>query len=275
MAKSLGRSLFSKKRNIAFLALGLVAIVASVVLISPKTVTVSIEVDAVNGGVFTQDCKITDYAISQISDQFLAKSKNSETEVKAKVDWFTERGNCSGVVKVSVSPFETFDLYAGNTLIGAIKDGDAWNGKVDGFAAVAVTHDINVTMDLSIIAGSCTGDAESSWSCRGIYGMYTNSDDGTCYGSGSYYDISKNADIVISPKGSEETYEGELDNGTEYFLESTSSKKITCKMPAKGSIEVAHNEDGYYVEIADRGQVFFSNEDLDNRGWVAGVILGG
>jgi hypothetical protein len=265
----------SRKLNLALLGLGVIAVVVAAIIVSPKTVTISIEVEAANGGVFTQDCKITDYATDLISNEFLAKPKNSQaSDVKGEIDWYADRGNCVGSVKVTVSPFETFDLYAGNTLIGAIKDGDAWSGEIDGFATVSVTHEIDVTMSLSIIAGSCTGDAESSWSCSGIYGMSTNSDDGTCYGIGGYYDISKGADILITGKSSEKAYEGELATGTSYNLESTSSRRITCEMRAYSPITVDHDEDGYYVDISDRGKVFFSNENLMDRAWVAGITLG-
>jgi hypothetical protein len=265
----------SSKLNLALLGLGTIAVVVAAFIVSPKTVEISVEVEAVNGGVFTQDCKITDYAADLISNEFLAKPKNSESsDINGEIAWFADRGKCVGSVKVTVSPFETFDLYAGNTLIGAIKDGDAWSGEIEGFAAVSVTHEIDVTMSLSIIAGSCSGDAESSWSCSGIYGMSTNSDDGTCYGSGGYYDISKGADILITGKSTEKVYEGELATGTDYNLESTSSRRITCEMRAYNPITVDHDEDGYYVDISDRGKVFFTNENLMDRSWVAGITLG-
>ena len=265
----------SKRINLIATGGVVLLLIALVVLFSPKTVTVNLEIKATNGGVFTQDCKITPYATYLINDNFAAVAKSDKKKpVKAKVDWYSDHGKCLGTAKVTVSAFENYDLYAGDTLGGAIKDGQAWGGKVDGFAEVAVKHDLNVKMNLVITADSCTGDAQSSWSCSGIYGMHTDSTAGTCHGIGGYSDIQTGAKIIVTGKSNKKTVQGELDEGASYNLESVSSKKITCTIFAKDTFVVDHDDEGYFVTISNRGDVYFTNEELDGEGWNAGLHLG-
>ena len=269
------KKLVSKRTNLLAFGGAIVLIASLIFVFSPKTVTVNIEIKASNGGVFTQDCKITTSASYLIDDNLVAVAKSDKKKVsKAKVDWFSDRGKCLGTAKVSVSPFETYSLYAGESLVGAIKDGQGWGGSIDGYAEVAVKHSLDVKMSLVIKAGSCSGDAAASWSCSGIYGLYTDTDTGTCHGIGGYSDIKMGTKIIVTGKSNKKTVQGELDEGASYDLDSTSSKKITCTIFAKDTFEIDHDDEGYFVTIADRGDVYFTNEDLDAEGWNAGLRLG-
>ena len=129
-------------------------------------------------------------------------------------------------------------------------------------------------MNLGVTAGSCSGDASSAWNCSGIYGLHTDSDANTCHGVGGYSDIHDGTKIIVTGKSNKKTVQGELAEGSDYQLDSVSSKIITCSLFSRSKLVIDHDDEGYFVNVGDRGDVYFTNEELDGESWLAGVHLG-
>lgn len=274
-SSSFSSKLRANKRKLIPAALALVGVAAALVVFLPKSVTVNIEIDAKYGGVFTEDCELTSYAAAVLDDSLTVTPQSGTGEdIVSEITWNEDGGDCLGEANVSVSAFQDYDLFVGSKQIGAIENGDAWGGSVDGKTKVKVTHAISTSLDLVFQEDYCTGDASASWNCTGGFGLHTDSANSLCYGEWGYNDIVKGARITITGKGSGSVATGTLDAGHDWSLDSTSSAKVTCVLKSEAPIEVNHDDEGYYVEIANRGQVLYTNETLELNAWTADMNLG-
>lgn len=265
---------FFAKRNNLFSAIGvLVLVIASLVVLSPKTVTVDIRISSNTGGVFTQDCQLTTYAEEFLNNELSAQGKSESKPIIGKIDWILDNGKCSGVATVSVSAFETYDLYVGDTMVGSIKSGEAWGGEDRAEADIDITHDLTVTFNLVDTSDYCTGTLEN-WTCWGLDNLDTDSDAGTCEGTWGYRDLQAGTSITVTGKSNGKTYSGILAIGNNWTLDSISSGKVTCTMLSSSPIQIDHDDEGYNVEVGSRGQVYFDIETLESDSWDAGIHLG-
>ena len=273
-APGVAKKLLGNKRRLIAGGGVIVLIVAALVLFLPKSVTVSIAVDAKYGGVFDDNCDLTTYAAAGLDDKLTVTPTGSGEDIVSDIDGSSDHGDCMGVATVSVSPFSDYKLYVGAKEIGSIRSGEAWSGAAEGTAKVKITHALSATLNLVFQEDYCSGDASASWNCTGGFGLHTDSTNNLCYGEWGYNDIVKGARITITGKGSGSVATGVLDAGHDWSLDSTSSGKVTCVLKSQSAIEVNHDDEGYYVEVANRGQVLYTNETLEANGWNADMHLG-
>ena len=268
------KKLLADKRKLIAGGGALVLIVAALVVFLPKSVAVSISIDAKYGGVFNDNCELTSYAAAVLDDKLTVTPKGSGEDIVAPIEWSTDHGDCVGLAKVSVSPFSEYTLFVGSKEIGSIRSGEAWGGAAEGSAKVKITHALSTSLSLVFQEDYCSGDANASWNCTGGFGLHTDSANSLCYGEWGYNDIVKGARITITGKSSGSVATGVMDAGHTWSLDSTSSGKVTCILKSDAPIEVNHDDEGYYVEIANRGQVLYTNEGLELNGWTADMHLG-
>lgn len=268
------KKLQSHKRKLLAGGGVLVLIVAALVVFLPKNVTVSISFDAKYGGVFDDSCNLTTYAAAILDENLTVTPKDSGEDITSPIEWSTDKGDCVGEATVSVNPFSEYTLFVGSKEIGSIRSSEAWAGAAEGSAKVKITHALSTNLNLVFQEDYCTGDANASWNCTGGFGLHTDSANSLCYGEWGYNDIVKGARITITGKGSGSVATGVLDAGHDWSLDSTSSAKVTCVLKSEAPIEVNHDDEGYYVEIANRGQVLYTNEALELNGWTADMHLG-
>jgi hypothetical protein len=243
-----------------------------------QQIQVSITVEAVNGGFFTNETSCVPEYSPSILDVVSITEAQSISQVVEMPDnpWISIGANtCRQSVSVALAPSRAYAVRMGNQQIGTIDSATFSAGSIEVFYQHIVTRDLKGTFELVQYQDSCQGN-KNKWTCSHsvwrAWGIGTDRETGACWGQSGYSDIRAGTIVTIYDSSGAIVGGGSLAD-PQYDLTSVASKRFYCEFKWSAS-DIPNDDVGYSVEVASRGRVFFSAEQLKSNGWELNTVLG-
>jgi hypothetical protein len=243
-----------------------------------QQIQVSITVDAIYGGFFTNETSCVPAYSPSILDAVTITDGQSIRQVVAMPEnpWTSIGANtCRQSVTVVLAPGREYTVRMGTQTIGTISSAEFSAGSSEIFYQHIVTRDLKGTFELVQYQDSCRGN-KKKWTCSHsiwrAWGIGTDRETGACWGQSGYSDIRLGTTVTIYNSSGAIVGGGSLTD-PQYDLTSVASKRFYCEFKWSAS-NIPNDDVGYSLEIASRGRVFFSSEQLKSSGWELNTVLG-
>lgn len=122
-----------------------------------------------------------------------------------------------------------------------------------------------IIASLAVLMLSCGGHSISGTLTLNDYMGSAQEIGGPCTGRQGYADISAGTAVVVKDEAGKVLATGTLGGG--HALD-----QLTCEFPI--TLTGVADAKFYQIEVAHRGAITYSKEDLDKKGWKIGLTLG-
>lgn len=246
--------------------------VVAVALPKPSSVTLSLSVDAPFGGIFNDDCTLTDGARdlgateAEVVNYGEAPGGGSKTALVFK----NQAGACVATANVTLYPGSNYEIYVAGTLAGELNGSEIASGSATETVALQVTHNISGTITLSDNYYNCKksnlGPDCTIPSSANVQAKFQKASL-LCYGMGSFSDFKQSGTpITFTGLGTNASVKVRLEKGSPSIIDYKTGK-VLCeyKFTLTGLV---HDDKGYRVRVGRHNANPTSIEELESSSWI-------
>ena len=242
-----------------------------------QQIQLSITVEAIYGGLFINETScVPAYSPSILDAVTISDGESIRQAVTMPEQPWTPIGTntCRQSVTLALAPGREYAVRMGTQQIGTIGSAAFSEGSSEIFYQHIVSRNLKGAFELVQYQDSCRVN-KKGWTCsHSIYGwgIGTDKKTGACWGQSGYSDI-RLGTVVTIYNSTGAIVGGSSLTDPQYDLTSVASKRFYCEFQWNAS-GIPNDDVGYSVEIASRGRVFFSAEQLKSNGWELNTTLG-
>lgn len=242
-----------------------------------EAVVLQVSISAPNGGVFTDasNCVPRGNYAPLLEALTVSASEGNQPIPVPDTEWRLAGDTiCVREALLNLSPDKNYKVALGSKSLGTIDASSFLTRRAEFLHVISVTQDLHGTFELNQTADSCRESA-TEWSCTWYPSWQVSMDlfrkTGRCKGNGGYSDIENGTRVSIYSSDDKLLSSTTLGNA-DYTLKSVKSRIISCQFTWTIA-GIANDDEGYFVEVAKRGKVFFSTSDLRENGWALDTEL--
>ena len=242
-----------------------------------ETIVISVTVNAPYGGVFASgsSCSPLPNYLPLLSAISVTAVDQTVSTIPEAVWRAVDTNRCTRDIVLALSPDQEYSVAIGSTPLGTLDAATFITKRAEFLHSITVLRDLHGVLQLKQKADSCstrTNGWYCSWSPTWQVSLKLNEKAGTCSGTGGYDDIKRGASVKIYSSSDDLIASSEI-LSTSYDLVSIKSRVIYCEA-VWHVIDVPNDDGGYYVEISNRGKVYFAASLLQGNGWTMNTELG-
>lgn len=239
----------------------------------PSAVAVDIAVEAPFGGIFDEQCTLTEgaRAIGAAEAEVVDAGVTPGSGTKTGLVYDLVDGNCVATANLSLYPETNYDLYVAGELAGSVTADEIASGVATKIVSLQITHDLKGTITLSEIFRNCKQD-DSGTNCDtrpASDSMAARFDKAAplCSGINKFSDFkAAGTAITVTGLATGEAVKGVLSRGVPSIIDyATNEGNCDFTFELTGLI---HDDKGYRIKVGRHNAEPASISDLEASAWV-------
>lgn len=239
----------------------------------PSAVAVEIALEAPFGGIFDQQCNLTEGARAlgatevEVVDYGVTAGSGSKTGLVYEL----KDGACIGTASLSLFPDSNYELYVAGELAGDISPDEISSGTASNTVSLQITHNLEGTITLSETFRNCkpttTGVGCVTSPLTDSLEARVDKAAPLCLGINKFSDFkAAGTAITVTGLGTGESVKGVLGRGVPNITD-YSTNKATCDFTFSLS-DLIHDDKGYRIKVGRHNAEPVSIADLEENSWV-------
>lgn len=263
-------------KKVKVIIAGLVAVIVGIGIIGnidyPEPVDVTVAIKAPYGGVFADNCNLTDAALAYGVNQAVVAPAGSDATSGSSVDltYVKSAKGCVAQTTASVVPGQNYGVYIKGELVGEIDQTEIEAGSASEEFILTITHEITGTIVLQDKYLNCkqtNQGPDCTLPMTSIVYARTGKSNKYCNGMNGYMDFKKASGTPIKfvGKSSKKPIAGKLSAGDPFVDIKTGLATCTYLFKLSGLV---HDDKGYKVTIGKHSAPAVSISKIESNGWV-------